>query len=98
MCLFNSTDYSLAAITINSLQYPYHFLGAPIDSTKVTQKMEEVFPGFILCDLPSVTAEGRFFIPTPPIIRSLCRLHPPSLVVRLHQLVTDPMHKSLLAA
>jgi len=97
-CLFNSTNYSLAAITINSLQYPYHFLGAPIDSTKVTQKMEEVFPGVIPRDLPSVTAEGRFFIPTPPIIRSLCPLHPPYLVGRFDRIVKAPMQKSLVAA
>ena len=92
------TNYSSAAITIKSLQYPYHFVGAPINSKEVTKKMEEVFPEVIPCDLPSVTEKGRFFIPTPPIIRSLCPLHPPYLIGRFDQIVKASVEKSLVAA
>jgi hypothetical protein len=97
-CLFNFTNYSLAAITLSSLQYPYHLVGAPIDAKKVTQTIEDIFPGLIPSNLPSVSEEGRFFIPTPPIIRSLRPLHPPYLVGRFDKIVKEQVAKALIAA
>jgi hypothetical protein len=92
------TNYSLAAITFKSLQYPGHFVGAPINATKVTKKIEELFPGVIPRNLPSVTEKGRFLIPTPPIIRSLRPLHPPYLIGRFDQIIKASVEKSLVAA
>ncbi len=80
------------------MQYPWHFVGAPTNATKVTEKIEELFPGVIPHNLPSVTEEGRLLIPTPPIIRSLCPFHPPYLVGRFDQIVKPSVEKSLVTA
>ena len=60
--------------------------------------MNVVFPGVIPKDLPSVTAKGRFLIPTPPIVRSLRPLHPPYLIGRFDKIVKAGVEKSLVAA
>lgn len=80
------------------MQYPWHFVGAPINATNVIEKIEEHFPGVIPHNLPSVTEEGRLLIPTPAIIRSLRRFHPPYLVGRFDRIVKPSVEKSLVAA
>lgn len=79
------------------MQYPGQFVGAATNAAKVTEKIEDLFPG-IPYNLSSVTADGRFLIPTPPIVRSLRPLHPPYLVGRFDKIVKAPVEKSLLAA
>ena len=80
------------------MEYPGQFLGAPINASKVTNKINHLFPGVIPCELPSVTEEGRFLIPTPPIVRSLRPIHPPYLIGRFDHIVKASIQKSLVAA
>ena len=67
-------------------------VGVPINAAKVTEKTEQGR------DLPSVTPQGRFLVPTPPDILSLRPLHPPYVVARFDQIVKDSVEKSLMAA
>jgi hypothetical protein len=71
----------LATVTITPAEYPGDFVQAPINADNVTKKIAKLFPGLIPHDLPCVTEEGHFLVPTPPNILASNPLHPPYLIV-----------------
>ncbi len=76
-------------------EYPGHFVGGPMNAAKVTETIQNLYPGLITRDLPSVTTIGRFYIPT-PIKRHA--LHPPYLIARFDQVVKQSVNERLIAA
>jgi hypothetical protein len=87
----------LATVTITPAEYPGDFVRAPINVDKVTKKIAKLFPGLIPCDLPCVTEEGRFLVPTPPNILASNPLHPPYLIGRFDRIIKKDVEHSFLA-
>lgn len=85
----------LATQTIK--EYPGHFVGAPNNAAKVTETLELLYPGLIPRDLPSVTDEGRFYIPTLPT-KPLTNSHPPFLIARFDRVVNKTVQQRLMNA
>jgi len=85
-------------MTISMEEYPAQLSHAPTNALKVTKKLQQLYPGLVPRDLPSVTTEGRFLVKTPSEIMATNPLHPPYIIARFDQLVKPHIERDLILA